>query len=183
MDAEASLREAWKAKDPKQTLTLLMSHYGDAIYRHCRLMLPERLVADTHQQIFIDAYRSLASFEGRSAYKTWLYTIARHRCLDALKAERRWWQRFSSEPLPEDVPSVESSALDHLEQHQIVAALDVCLRLLPPMTRTAVALRYQEGFSYEEMSDICRERAGTLQQRVARALPLLRRCVESKGTG
>jgi RNA polymerase sigma-70 factor (ECF subfamily) len=181
VDAEAALRESWKAKDPKQTLTLLMSHYGDAVYRHCSVMLPGHLVADVHQQTFIEAYRALPSFEGRSSFKTWLYTITRHRCLDALKSERRWWQRFTRESIPEETPSAEDSVVDRLEQHELLAALDVCLRLLPPLIRTAVALRYQEGFSYEEMSLICLERAGTLQQRVARALPMLRRCVESKG--
>jgi RNA polymerase sigma-70 factor (ECF subfamily) len=47
----------------------------------------------------------------------------------------------------------------------------------------AVLLRYQEGFSFEEMGRICRERPGTLQQRVARALPVLRACIEKRTGG
>jgi len=45
----------------------------------------------------------------------------------------------------------------------------------------AVLLRFQEGLPYEEMGRMCREKPATLQARVTRALPLLRRCLEGKG--
>ena len=48
-------------------------------------------------------------------------------------------------------------------------------------------LRYRDGFQYEEIARIHREGAGiaeekpgTLQQRVARALPVLRKCLERR---
>jgi DNA-directed RNA polymerase specialized sigma24 family protein len=42
-------------------------------------------------------------------------------------------------------------------------------------------LRYVQNFSYEEMAVICGEKAGTLQARVARSMPLLQKCLEAKG--
>ena len=42
-------------------------------------------------------------------------------------------------------------------------------------------LRYSEGMSYERIAEICREKAGTLQARVARAMPVLRKCLTGKG--
>jgi DNA-directed RNA polymerase specialized sigma24 family protein len=60
-------------------------------------------------------------------------------------------------------------------------ALRRCLGELSPHVRTAVLLRFQEGFSYEEMARAVRERAPALQARVARALPVLRRCLEGRG--
>jgi DNA-directed RNA polymerase specialized sigma24 family protein len=44
-------------------------------------------------------------------------------------------------------------------------------------------LRFQEGFTFEEMSRMSEERAGTLQQRVARAMPVLRACIEKRTGG
>ncbi len=54
-----------------------------------------------------------------------------------------------------------------------------CLEGLAPPIRLALLLRYQEGFSYEEMGEMCRERPVTLQRRVVRAMLVLRRCLES----
>ena len=47
--------------------------------------------------------------------------------------------------------------------------------------RDTLLLRFKSGRSYEEMSDILGEKAATLQARVARALPALRRCLEENG--
>ena len=44
-----------------------------------------------------------------------------------------------------------------------------------------VLLRFRDGLSYPEMARACGERAPTLQARVARAMPALRRCLESEG--
>jgi DNA-directed RNA polymerase specialized sigma24 family protein len=41
-------------------------------------------------------------------------------------------------------------------------------------------MRYIEELAYEEAAEISGDLAGTLQQRVGRAMPVLRRCVDSK---
>ena len=46
--------------------------------------------------------------------------------------------------------------------------------------RTAVLLHYQQGFTFEEMAEICDERPGTLHARVSRALPVLRARIEAR---
>jgi DNA-directed RNA polymerase specialized sigma24 family protein len=43
-----------------------------------------------------------------------------------------------------------------------------------------VLLRYQQGFSFDEMAAICRERPATLRARVARALPVMRASIEAR---
>jgi RNA polymerase sigma-70 factor (ECF subfamily) len=44
-----------------------------------------------------------------------------------------------------------------------------------------VLLRFQQGLSYADIERLTGERATTLQARVVRALPLLRRCLEQQG--
>ena len=58
-----------------------------------------------------------------------------------------------------------------------------CLQKLQPAARQAVVLRYQEELSYDEAAAVSGVRVGTLQQRVARALPVLRKCVEARMSG
>lgn len=180
--AEQEAIEALDRGDRKGALTVLMEAYGTSVYRYCRQMVVDAdLAEDVHQMTFVQAYESLGRFARRSSLRTWLYGIARHRCLDALKTTRRRRARFELvEELPEEPDSREHPE-ERLTARSLSTALEECLRQLAPRIRTAVLHRYQDGFSYPEMARICRERAATLQARVARALPGLRRCIEQQG--
>lgn len=174
-DPERDARAALAARDLRRALTILMDAYGDALYRHCRQVLGDAALADdVHQMVFVQAYRDLPRWEARSTLRTWLYAIARHRCLDALKATRRWRRRFTSVAATPEQADERARADRSVE----AAALEVALARLKPKVRVAVLLRYREGLSFEEMAEVCGERAATLQARVARALPALRAALE-----
>ena len=179
---EDPVLQALDAGDPDHALTLLMRLHGQAIYRFCRQMLPEdEMARDVHQMTFVQAYEGFGSFRRQSSLKSWLFSIARNRCLDAIKMRRRRLARIEPVPdLPEnagDEPGVEEA----LASRSVVRMLEYCLGTLAPRTRMAVLLRFREEISYPEMGRICGEQAATLQARVARALPALRRCLEAKG--
>ncbi len=175
-------KEALSQGDRRRALCILMEAYGETLHRYCHKVLRKSPLADdVHQLVFIQAFEDLASFSGASSFRPWLYAIANHRCLDALKASRRWFSRFV---LEDELPDEEDPAPTGEEQahwKSTAEALSVCLGKLKPHVRIAVVLRYQEGFSYEEMAEICREKPATLQARVARVMPLLRVCLENKG--
>src|SRR6516164_9629704 len=42
--------------------------------------------ADLAQEVFLKAFQNLDSFRGQSKFTTWLYSIARNQCFDALKS-------------------------------------------------------------------------------------------------
>lgn len=168
--------------DYKAALTILMDCYGTALYRYCRqLTADDDLAQDVHQLTFVKAYEDLSRFARRSSLRTWLYGIARHRCLDALKQKRRRERRFELVDTPPEQCDGAFNAEQRLTARDLSRALDECLDRLAPQIRAAVLLRYREGFSYPDMSRICQERSATLQMRVARALPILRRCLEEHG--
>lgn len=168
------------AFDP--ALRILMQRYGASVYRFCREALRDpTLAADVHQQVFVEAYRDLRRFAGRSTVRTWLFAIARHRCLDAAKGRKRWTARFKNES--EDVPDPRPSAGERLDDERLREALRACLDQLGEHIRTAVLLRFQQGFSFDDMATVCRDKPGTLQARVARALPVLRACIEQRTGG
>jgi RNA polymerase sigma-70 factor (ECF subfamily) len=169
-------------KDYKRAITVLNRMYGGAIHGYIRQMVGADDLADDVAQItFVQAYRDMHSFGGRSSLRTWLYGIARHRCLDALKARARHRMRFAStDEAPEQADGV-PGADQRLSDRALVSALENCIQKLEPHVRTAVLLRYQEGFSYNEIAVFCRVRPETLRARVSRALPVLRACIERQG--
>ncbi len=181
-NAEREALLALDRGDHKAVLTILMESYGAALYRYCRqLTADEDLAQDVHQLTFVKAYEDLHRFARRSSLRTWLYGIARHRCLDALKQKRRRERRFELVDEPPEQCDAAGNAEDQLTARDLSRALAECLDRLAPRIRGAVLLRYREGFSYPDMARICRERSATLQMRVARALPVLRRCLEEHG--
>jgi RNA polymerase sigma-70 factor (ECF subfamily) len=163
-------------------LRLMMRRHGTALYRYCREALRDTALADdVHQQVFIQAYRDLPRFEGRSSVRTWLFAIARHRVLDAAKARRRSQARTQAELVElAEVPDPRPSPLDSLDDEQLRRALVASLGDLGEDARTAVLLRYQQGFTFQEMSEICGEKPGVLHARVTRALRRLREQIESR---
>lgn len=181
-DPEAEVVQALSRGDQKQALTLLMGLYGTAIYNYCRHMLADGALAeDVHQTTFEQVFFDLPRYRGQSSLRIWVYSIARHRCMDTLKMNRRREQHIETRDTLPEVVADELTA----EERAVIAShgkhLARCLELLPEKARDAILQRFMGQMSYEEMAKLSGERAATLQMRVTRALPDLRRCLEQAG--
>jgi RNA polymerase sigma-70 factor (ECF subfamily) len=180
--AERSVLEAIDHGDQVAALNALMKAYGKAVYQYCRYMVADvSLAEDAHQLTFLQAFEHLPSYERRSSVRAWLFGIARHRCLDLLKATRRRNKRFVPLEDLSNPPAGGRPEDDRLIARGIAETLDECLRRLAPHARAAVVLRYQQSLSFAEMAQALGKRPATLQMRVARALPVLRRCLQERG--
>ena len=181
MTSENAANTAFSDGDHKEVLKLLMDNYGDQVYRFCMQMVADKnLAEDTHQMTFVQAYEGLGRFKGEASLRTWLFSIARNRCLDALKMTRRRERRITLvEELPEKSENLPANP--EVFGSDLHEGLLKCLQKLAPQARCAVLMRFQEERSYKEMSQISSDKPATLQARVTRALPVLRRCLEQGG--
>lgn len=179
MGDEGEFTAALASGDYRRALTVLMTRHGDRIYRYALGMTGDHHQADeVRQLVFIEAYRDLETFAGRAPVLIWLIGIARHRCLDVLKINRRWTRRFKRD-LPEE-PELDRDPDRELDRHRLARLISRCMRKLAPAALEAVVLRYQQELPYDEVATLVGSRVGTVQQRVARALPVLRKCVERR---
>jgi RNA polymerase sigma-70 factor (ECF subfamily) len=185
-EAEPAVRDELAAAiahhDDRRAIALIDASHGAALYRFIRTMVGRDDVADDlYQMTLVEAYRDLHAFGGRSSVRSWLFAIARHRCLDTLKMAKRRDARFTSvEQLPE--PADPAPAVDQrLSDSQLVAALAHCLDELAPELRMVLVMRFTEGFAYDDIARICGVRADVVRARVCRAMPVLRRCIEQRG--
>ena len=102
--------------------------------------------------------------------------------MDAINSERRRLRRIElNDQATPAAPDLARAPSDRLDRLRWIEALETCLSLLASEVRMTVLLRFQSGMSYPEMSEVLGVRSETLQARVARALPVLRRCLEGKG--
>jgi len=166
--------------DLTAALTSLMQRHGTAVYRYCREELHDRTLADdVHQQIFIQAHRDLRGFGGRSTLRTWLFAIARHRVLDAAKSRRRAEAHIEEDDTADAVDPTPPAG-ERLDDARLQLTLIHCLRKLGEHARGVLVLRYQQGLTFDDLAVIYGEKPGTLQARVMRSLPALRRCIEAR---
>jgi RNA polymerase sigma-70 factor, ECF subfamily len=160
-----------------------MQRHGAGVRRFCQCALRDAALADdVLQQVFLQVYCDLASFAGRSSVRTWLFAIARHRVLDAARLRKRAAARFGAYGAV-DAEDTDATLGERIDDARRERALWDCVAELAEPMRTAILLRYKSGFSFGEMAEICGEKAGTLQARVARALPALRTQVERRCGG
>lgn len=179
--AEAPIRAALDRRDVRGAFDLLMDRYGDRIHHYCVRMVGAERAAEAHQRVFVDSYRGLPSFDRRSSLATWLFSIARRRCIDiGRELSKRRERETDDEHAVEAVADTRPTPFERLDESQRLAALADCIDGLAPATREAVVLRYQEGLAYEELAELSGESANTIGRRVARAVVVLRTCVEGR---
>ena len=82
----------------------------------------------------------------------WLFTVCRHRALDVLRKENRMKHFEPGEA--ERVTAAEPRPGSALEQAETHAALLELIGHLPPNQQEVVRLKFQNGFSYKEISRI-----------------------------
>jgi RNA polymerase sigma-70 factor (ECF subfamily) len=180
---DQTLREFVASGDLRRAIATLMREYGDAVFTRAYRVVEDRHAAkDVLQQTFLEAYRDLASFGGRSSFKTWLLGITTHRALDVVRRQRREAKRTVSDEtllaVADEAVAIPPMSVDTLRR---LRALEDCLQVLAPEVRATVLMRFQQGMSYEQMARVSGDRSGTLHARVTRALLVLRRCMEDKG--
>lgn len=82
----------------------------------------------------------------------WLFTVCRNRAMDVLRKEKRMAKL--SQAAPPDRPAVEPPPSESLERRETLGQVLGWLDNLPPNQREVIRLRFQNGFSYKEISRI-----------------------------
>src|SRR5262249_1529912 len=95
---EAAALAALDGGDTLEAVGILRRGLGGPVFRYCRRILGDDAAADDAMQAtFVQAYERIGSYERRASLRSWIFAIAHYRCLDALKATRRFRRRFSPE--------------------------------------------------------------------------------------
>ncbi|MBD3237482.1 MAG: sigma-70 family RNA polymerase sigma factor, partial [Candidatus Eisenbacteria bacterium] len=85
----ALARSAPESLPAKRAASELLARYQQRVYAWCvRHVRDHDQALDLAQEVLISAYRNLASFESRARFSSWLFAIARNRCLSALRRPR-----------------------------------------------------------------------------------------------
>jgi RNA polymerase sigma-70 factor (ECF subfamily) len=154
----------------------LVAPYRHELHAHAYRMLGSAADAeDALQDALLGAWRGLASFEGRSSLRSWLYTITTNASLRAIRRRPKRVLPIDygppsdphdrpGEPLletawvgpyPADVGDpTESAEARYAQRESVELAFVAALQHLPPRQRAALILRDVLGFSARETAEM-----------------------------
>jgi RNA polymerase sigma-70 factor (ECF subfamily) len=153
----------------------LTDPYRRELQFHCYRMLGSMQDAeDALQETMLSAWRGLRGFERRASLRAWLYRIATHRCLNALRdagrrpppsleppfrapaptrvAEPTWLEPYPDVLLEGVVDAAPGPAARYEAKETIELAFIAALQALPPRQRAALILRDVLGYHAVEVA-------------------------------
>ena len=146
--------------------TTLVDRHAAACTRFAMRMLGNREDAeDATQETFLRAYRSLARYEERHTFRTWLFQILINRCRTAAVRRQRRHRMF----LVDANALAEASVRPAAEASDIRAELQRAIDARDPEQREAFLLKHVEQLSYDEMAAATGIGVSALKMRVKRA--------------
>lgn len=164
--SDSELVAAVLRKDRKATAEFV-SRFGGAVHAYLgrRLMPRHDLVEDLFQQVFLEAWQGLESFRGRSAVKTWLLGIARHKVQDHYRRRLREVQFDEDAPEPADGEDLTLS----FEQDEAARGVWQVLASVDEDARILLLWRYWEGWRADSMAAETGKSVKAVERALARA--------------
>jgi len=179
-ETEADIVRRATAGDPA-AITTLYERYVDTIYRYVRYRVDDDETArDITADVFVRALESLSRYDERNVpFAAWLYRIGHARVVDH-------WRRLArrSEESYDDLGdhtelTTDAEALDQVDviEHNSVRA---ALMKLTPEQQEALILKYVQGLSNAEISEITGRTVGAVKALQHRGLAALARLLDEE---
>ncbi len=176
-DAELMLRV--KEGDSASFGLLLDKHRSSVVHFLYRMVQNHAIAEELAQEVFLRVYRSRSTYEPAAKFTTWLFRIATHLALNALRDGRkeRAQERLdaSSPELParqvsDQRPSMEEYLVDQARLEEVRAAV----ASLPEKQRAAVLMHKYEEMEYSQIAKVLNCSESAIKSLLFRAYETLR---------
>ncbi|ASA24153.1 RNA polymerase sigma factor SigY [Paenibacillus donghaensis] len=172
--AEEKIRKAQQGD--ASALALLLRENYTFLYKYLiKVTLDPSLAEDLAQDTMVRCMEKIGTYNGKSAFSSWLITIATRIYIDR---KRRWKREEAWKRQEQGLRSIRWRFESRGEAWSDV--LDSLSRL-PYAQRVAVLLKHYYGYGYEEIAEMLQIPAGTAKSRVATGLSQLRKELKEDG--
>ncbi len=179
---ESGLLQRCRQGDTAAFTQLVSMHERMVFGLAARILGDAEEAKDLAQEVFLQVYRTLSRFEGRSSVKTWIYRIVVNHCHN----RQRFWRRRKrdqaralEELTARDEARIAAShpagdPFEDLARRERARLVQRALGELSFEQRTILILREVEGMSCEEIGVALSLPIGTVKSRLARGREALR---------
>ncbi|MGA0557468.1 RNA polymerase sigma factor [Larkinella sp. VNQ87] len=130
-------------------LDALYKRYVNKVYGSCLTFTRDPIKAEDYtHDIFLQVFSKIDQFQGRSAFSTWLYSIAQNYCRQKLRVANRLDLVAIDEIDIENLPDHETSDTVHTMLHQ----LSMVMEKLSPDKLALLQLKYVENVDVTEIA-------------------------------
>ena len=172
--SDAILIERSAQGDREAFAALLARHYPfifRVAYKWCR-NVPE--AEDHAQDVCVKLGTAIGSFDGRSAFTSWLYRVTLNTVRDAARSRSRRDQRVAELAVVTETATLPADCGDPTDD------LWEAVSQLPGGERDAVLLVYSEGLSHAEAGSVLGCAEGTVAWRISKAKARLKTLLEGE---
>lgn len=155
-------------------------YQGYAFSLAFRILWDEDDARETVQESFVRVWKHLETYDGRSKFTTWLYTIVTNLAQDRLKANMRRENIFTRLTGAHDNTG-DTGGVDpdtHLDNRELVERIKALAGDLPHAQRMVFVLRDLQDLSIAEVADHLRMSTGAVKANLCLARARIRRSME-----
>lgn len=159
-----------------QAFNILVEKYKRKIYLTAyRLLGNHEDASDLTQEVIIKMYTELKNFRRESSIYTWIYRITTNLSLNELK-KRKIRNFFDYDEVEEWLFKDEKQSPElSYRENELSNKIQEAINKLPEKQRTVFTLRYYDGLSYEEISEILGTSVGALKANYFHAINKLQK--------
>jgi len=179
-------RDAGQTRD----FDALIHRYQNELYRYLvRYLGDQALAEDVFQNTFLQVHLKRGLYEDGRPVRPWLYSIATHQAVDALRKAGRHPtvsldQRVSSGEneagsLVDLLVSDEEGPLSDLQGQERADWVRESVARLPDTLRETLILAYHQDLKYREIAEILKIPVGTVKSRLHAALAKLQQMAKA----
>lgn len=136
----------------KKALRFFLKTYQPFLLNFIKRKVAEEDAEEILQDVFLLSLESLRDFAFRAKLTTFLCAIARHKIADYYRKKRLKKILFSQLPAAEPLLKVLRTPEDKLDEVLIKKAIEKSLQLLKPRYQKILRLKYEDGFSVNEIA-------------------------------
>ncbi len=156
----------------------LYDRYGNKVYRKVISMIGNvEESKDLTHDILIKSFLSLAKFEQKSKFSTWLYTVTYNNCIDYIrKRKRRDKQKEELTRNWDVLADVKDAEIQDIEMQR----LEELLEEIPLEDKTILLMYYQDDMSIKDLEVALELGSSAIKMRLSRARKKLKALYEEK---
>jgi len=173
----------------------LLKRHRSGVFTFCLKMLGDKSAAeDAMQEVFLRVVKGAENWKRQAKVRTWVYTIARNHCIDALRKAKHRKTASLDQPLSEEgtggaslgdqIADENAVAPDRgAGQPRLRAALVKAIGSLSEEQREVFVMREYGGMPFKEIASVVGVSENTVKSRMRYALEHMRNQLTKAGLG
>jgi len=150
--------------------SVLVERYQNLVYSLALKLLKKTEEAEEMaQDTFVKAYQKLDTYEGKSKFSTWLYSITYNACISELRKRRIQFSSLEDQRISDQDEMRMHDYFSETKKEDQEKYLNLALEKLPEDDQVLVTLYYYENQSMDEISTITGLTVSNIKVKIHRA--------------